>query len=50
MTRDALRKKANELPLLPGVYLMMDKNIHLRLQFHLVYKFHHYYLLMLLHS
>ena len=26
MTRDALRKKANELPLLPGVYLMMDKS------------------------
>ena len=26
MTKDALRKKANELPLLPGVYLMMDKS------------------------
>ena len=25
MTRDQLRAKANELPLLPGVYLMMDK-------------------------
>ena len=25
MTRDELRAKANELPLLPGVYLMMDK-------------------------
>lgn len=26
MTKDELRKKANELPLLPGVYLMMDKS------------------------
>ena len=25
MTRDELRAKANDLPLLPGVYLMMDK-------------------------
>ena len=25
MTKDELRAKANELPLLPGVYLMMDK-------------------------
>lgn len=25
MTRDELREKANDLPLLPGVYLMMDK-------------------------
>ena len=25
MTKDALREKANELPLLPGVYLMMDR-------------------------
>ena len=25
MTKDELREKANELPLLPGVYLMMDK-------------------------
>ena len=25
MTKDQLRSKANELPLLPGVYLMMDK-------------------------
>jgi len=25
LTRDELRKKANELPLFPGVYLMMDK-------------------------
>ena len=25
MTRDELRAKANALPLLPGVYLMMDK-------------------------
>ena len=26
MTKDELREKANELPLLPGVYLMMDKS------------------------
>ena len=26
MTKDELRAKANELPLLPGVYLMMDKS------------------------
>lgn len=26
MTRDELRAKANDLPLLPGVYLMMDKD------------------------
>ena len=25
MTKDELREKANDLPLLPGVYLMMDK-------------------------
>ena len=25
MTRDELREKANDLPLTPGVYLMMDK-------------------------
>ena len=25
MTRDELRQKANDLPLQPGVYLMMDK-------------------------
>ena len=25
MTREELRTKANELPLAPGVYLMMDK-------------------------
>ena len=25
MTKDELRAKANDLPLLPGVYLMMDK-------------------------
>ena len=25
MTRDELREKANDLPLVPGVYLMMDK-------------------------
>ena len=25
MTREELREKANDLPLLPGVYLMMDK-------------------------
>ena len=25
MTRDELRQKANDLPLAPGVYLMMDK-------------------------
>ena len=26
MTKDELRKKANELPLLPGVYIMKNKN------------------------
>ena len=26
MTKDELREKANELPLAPGVYLMMDKS------------------------
>ena len=25
MTKDELKEKANDLPLLPGVYLMMDK-------------------------
>ena len=25
MTKDELRQKANDLPLAPGVYLMMDK-------------------------
>ena len=25
MTKEELREKANDLPLLPGVYLMMDK-------------------------
>ena len=25
MTKDELREKANDLPLQPGVYLMMDK-------------------------
>ena len=25
MTREELKAKANDLPLLPGVYLMMDK-------------------------
>ena len=25
MTKDELREKANDLPLVPGVYLMMDK-------------------------
>ena len=26
MTKDELRQKANDLPLAPGVYLLMDKS------------------------